>query len=270
MQTSANHVETRARAAARLGPADALVVCFERLDAPHDRDDLVRCVALPGNAPGLSLGPKGTLHWQRSTPEHCLVMVSTDRQLVLWRPMGSVPVRLCREGRSLDLPEERVVIAIDEDEIEVGTARLRVHLHGSARRIHPPFRVRLARAVSAATLAGSIGAGASAMMSTGCDRSAESGVASSSPNPSASASTSAVDGADAAVDGGVGAGGAGTDGGAATASDGGIVASAASDSSPATVATSSASAPSPSASAPRPTPTKPPIKVRKRPPVYMD
>jgi hypothetical protein len=60
--------------------------------------------------------------------------VSADERLILFRRVGGGPVRVRREHRSLDVPEAKPVVLLDQDRIDVGGRSLRVHVHGPATR----------------------------------------------------------------------------------------------------------------------------------------
>jgi hypothetical protein len=82
------------------------------------------------------------------------------------RPAGAVPVSLHRAGRSLDVPCGKPVFVIDKDEINMGSRRLRIHVHGQAPSIAAPSPLpsrpsslgRLAQAATAAAIVGTVAA----------------------------------------------------------------------------------------------------------------
>ncbi len=133
-------------------------LCIENLEPHPGVPKYVRCVALPGGQPGLSLGLNGAVLWESDETIACELWASGDDRLILYRPEGAVPVALRRAGRSLDVPCSKPVVVIDQDEIDVGARRLRVHVHGVAPVIAAPSIVapergvlrRLVRAAAAA------------------------------------------------------------------------------------------------------------------------
>ena len=67
----------------------------------------------------------------------CELWVSQDQRLILYRPDGAAVV-VRRAGRALDVPFGKPVVLLDKDGVEVGTKRLRVHVHGEAPAIAAP------------------------------------------------------------------------------------------------------------------------------------
>jgi hypothetical protein len=146
-----------------------LEICLEELSSPTDDERYVRCVALPGGEPGLSLDREGAVRWMSDAPAAYGLWVSGDDQLILLRAQGAAPITVRRAGRALEAPVEMPVVLLDQDQLELDGRELRVHVHGAADEIHPPERLSargLAQAarVTAAALALSavIGAGAGA------------------------------------------------------------------------------------------------------------
>ncbi|MBW2527072.1 MAG: hypothetical protein JRI23_23020 [Deltaproteobacteria bacterium] len=146
--------------------AEPIAVCIEDLNAPDPDDRFMRCVAIPGAAPGLGLAGDGVLQWETSKPSGCQLCVSLDDRLVLLRPIDAEPVRVRRAGRSLDVPFGKPVVLLDQDEIEVGGRRLRLHVHGQATSVHAPTPFRARARSAAAALAAAVALGGAA---TGCD-----------------------------------------------------------------------------------------------------
>jgi len=137
-------------------------ICIENLNAPPKASRYLRCVALPGRQPGLRLDKTGQVHWQREDVMACELWVSTDQRLILYRQEGMAPVTLHRAGRSLDVPCSKPVVLVDQDQIEIGLQRLRIHIHGEAAVVAAPSPLpvcastfkRLAQAAVTATLVG--------------------------------------------------------------------------------------------------------------------
>ena len=115
-----------------------LAICIEDLDATSR--PYLQCVAVAGADAGLIIDPGGEVQWQTSEPGACELWVSLDQRLILFRPPGAPgePVLLRRGGRSLELPEGKPVVLLDQDRVDVGPRRLRVHVHGEAPAVHPP------------------------------------------------------------------------------------------------------------------------------------
>ncbi len=113
-------------------------ICVEDLDAAPGSVRYTRCVALAGGETGLTLDPRGDLLWQSAAQEACQLWVSMDERLILLRPEGAGAVTVTRGGRSLDVPHGKPVVLLDQDRLEVGGRRLRVHVHGEAAEVHPP------------------------------------------------------------------------------------------------------------------------------------
>ena len=145
----------------------ALALCLEDLDGASPSKRYVRCVALVGRRPGLRLSPEGRATWQQAEPVACELWVSADDRLIVYRPQGAPAAVLRRAGRSLELPVAKPVVALDQDIVEVGSKRLRLHVHGRAAKIAAPCplpeRVRSGAARAAAVVA--LGAAVAA-----CDR----------------------------------------------------------------------------------------------------
>jgi multiple sugar transport system substrate-binding protein len=115
-----------------------LAICIEDLDAQSQSSRYIRCVALPGRQPGLRLDEAGRVLWQSDDDVSCELWVSADERLILYRPQAGTPATLHRAGRSLDVPCSKPVVVIDQDEIDVGSRRLRVHVHGAAPAVAAP------------------------------------------------------------------------------------------------------------------------------------
>lgn len=144
-----------------------LAICIEDLDAKSGREKYVRCVALVGRRPGLRLDGAGQVVWRNDDGTFCELWVSADGRLALYRQEGMGRVTLHRAGRRLDVPDAKPVIVIDQDRIDVGSRRLRVHLHGEAPAVVAPSPLpssprRLERLAQAVTTAAVIGAVATA------------------------------------------------------------------------------------------------------------
>jgi hypothetical protein len=141
-----------------------LAICIEDLDAQSGTGKYLRCVALPGRQPGLRLDGTGRVVWRSDDGASCELCVTADGRLALYRQEGMGRVTLRRAGRSLDVPSAKPVIVIDQDRIDVGARRLRVHVHGEAAAVVAPSPLRarprrldrLAQAVTTAAVIGAV------------------------------------------------------------------------------------------------------------------
>lgn len=157
----------------------ALALCLEDLAASRRADRYLRCVALVGRQPGLRLGPDGKAHWRRDQPVACELWVSADDRLILFRPEAATSVALHRAGRSLELPVGKPVVTLDQDVLEVGAKRLRIHVHGRTTKAQPPSPLPEERAGASAARAAAVVALGAAVAA--CDRPME--VRQSPPEP---------------------------------------------------------------------------------------
>ncbi len=146
-----------------------LAICIEDLAPASEAERYLRCVAVPGRQPGLRLDSQGTVLWQ-SEEEAVELWVSADERLVLYRPEGSAATTVRRGERSLEAPAGKPVIILDQDELEVGARRLRIHVHGEAPEVTAPSPFvpetkttgplgRLARAAAAVALGAVVAVG---------------------------------------------------------------------------------------------------------------
>jgi hypothetical protein len=130
-----------------------LEICLEDLALPLDGERYIRCVALPGGAPGLALDREGAVRWMPEGPADYGLWVSRDDQLILLRAEGAGPITVRRAGRALEAPAAKPVVLRDQDLLELEGRELRVHVHGATDRVHAPERLSrstLARVASAA------------------------------------------------------------------------------------------------------------------------
>jgi len=132
--------------------AQPTVVCLERR-WPETDEPFVRCVALPGRAPGLALGHDGSILWMASEGVACSLGLSGDDQLILMRSAEAPATRVSRAGRSLDVKAGKLVVLLHGDEVELAGQRWRLHVHGPAREIAPPRALSIAAWAAAAALA---------------------------------------------------------------------------------------------------------------------
>lgn len=142
-------------------------ICIEDLRGADDASRYLRCVALAGRQPGLRLDREGTVLWRADEELACELWVSADERLILYRPQEGAPVTVQRSGRSLEVPEEKPVVLLDQDQLQVGGRSLRVHVHGDAPAVHAPSPLevpappsggaRLAQAASATAAALALG-----------------------------------------------------------------------------------------------------------------
>lgn len=115
-----------------------IALCLENLEPDSPSDRYTRCVAIAGRQPGLGLASSSQIVWKSPGPLACELWVSGDDRLILFRPEGAVQVIVRRATRFLDVPAGKPVVLLDQDEIEIGPRRLRVHVHGLARTVHSP------------------------------------------------------------------------------------------------------------------------------------
>jgi hypothetical protein len=114
-----------------------MAVCIEDLDA-SDEGRFLQCVALVGRQPGIRLDVGGKVSWQEAPATAAELWVSQDRRLILYRPTGAAQVRVERDGRVLEAPADKPVVLIDQDRLDVGDRRLRVHIHGVTEVVKEP------------------------------------------------------------------------------------------------------------------------------------
>jgi hypothetical protein len=106
-----------------------LAICLEDLAPRSPAERYLRCVALVGRRPGLRLDGTGTALWKSDDGAACELWVSADDRLIAYRRGDGAAATLRRGGRSLALPPGKPVVVLDQDELEVGGGRLRVHVH---------------------------------------------------------------------------------------------------------------------------------------------
>lgn len=143
---------------------EPISLCIENTEDTSDEAHFIRCVALEGNRAGLAIDRAGRPMWIETDGCACELWVSSDDQLILLRPEGAAPSRVHRSGRSLDLPTNKPVVMLDQDEIEIRGLLLRLHVHGFTTEVHPPTPFVPPR-VAAVALAAAVAVGAAA----GCD-----------------------------------------------------------------------------------------------------
>ncbi len=116
-----------------------IALCVERVGAAPGSRRFMRCVAIAGREPGLRLGLSGETLWREETaPAAAELWVSADERLILYRLADAPAVTLQRAGRRLDLPECKPVVTMDQDLVEIGGSRLRLHVHGVAPAVAAP------------------------------------------------------------------------------------------------------------------------------------
>jgi len=136
-------------------------LCLESLDPAQDEQPYVRCVALVGSRPGLGLTSEGKIVWLQNERACLLIWVSADNRLIIQRRGDAARVCLSRSERFLDLPENKPVVALHEDIIQIDSRAFRLHVHGVARKVSPPLRLPLGRTqnwVAGALVAASVAA----------------------------------------------------------------------------------------------------------------
>lgn len=153
-----------------------LALCLESIDAAREDQRYLQCVALAGGLPGLTLDAQGVASWQDGASAACELWISADDQLMALRPSGGAAVRLERAGRSLDLPEEKPVELIDQDELVLGERRLLLHVHGKTEHVAgPSFLVPLPEAPRSRAMATAAALAFGAAVGLGGVTSAEAG-----------------------------------------------------------------------------------------------
>ena len=110
---------------------EKLSICIENRHPEHEGARYLRCCVLYGLAPGLAIGPDGTVAWKTDAPAACRLFVSMDQRLICLREAGAPgSVTVLRDGRSTTAPEGKPVVLLDQDDLLVGPTRLRLHVHG--------------------------------------------------------------------------------------------------------------------------------------------
>ena len=142
---------------------EPISLCIENLEDGSEATRFIRCVALGGNLPGLGVDRRGRPLWRAdpSAERACELWVSADERLMLWRSEGAPTVTVCRAGRSLDAPEAKPVVILDQDELEIAGVRLRLHVHGPTTEVHAPMPF-VVRSLGAAAVATALAVGAAA------------------------------------------------------------------------------------------------------------
>ena len=136
-----------------------LSICLEFTDSGTSRSGparFVRCVALAGGEPGLSVNAEGETLWM--VPGGAFELwISGDERLILFRLEGAPGITVHRGGRSVDVPIRQPVVLLDQDEISWDGRCVRVHVHGEAREVHAPQP--LLEILKAAGLVAALGTG---------------------------------------------------------------------------------------------------------------
>lgn len=116
-----------------------MAICIEDMKASSDSTRYLQCVALVGDHAGLRIDPSGEIQWQPERDARLVELcVSYDERLLLYRQLDAAPVLLLREGRSLEVPVEKPVVVLDQDQLSIGDRELRIHIHGEAPAVAPP------------------------------------------------------------------------------------------------------------------------------------
>jgi hypothetical protein len=143
-----------------------IAICLEDLAAPP-AGRYLRCVALVGRQAGLRLDGEGSVRWLGEEHTACELWVSADDRLILFRLHDGPPVAVHRGGRELEVPAERPVVLLDQDEIWLCARRLRVHVHGVAAAIAAPAPLVEATALSGRRATVAAAAAAAAALALG-------------------------------------------------------------------------------------------------------
>ena len=148
--------------------AKPLALGIEDLDASSDESRHLVCSAEIGLQPGLGFDACGTVIWQQSESAAAFLCVSADKKLILLRTKGGSPIQLSRSGRSLEVPEGKPVVVIDQDEMTIAHRHFKIHCHGESSETHTPFFYRLATEGKMGILArGAVAAGIALTLSLG-------------------------------------------------------------------------------------------------------
>ncbi len=138
-----------------------LSICLEFSESASSRPGptrFVRCVALAGGKPGLSVNAEGETLWM--VPGGAFELwISGDERLILFRLEGAPGTTVHRGGRAVDVPVGKPVVLLDQDEIRWEGRRARVHVHGEAKEIHAPqalMQVMKAAGIIAAMTVGAL------------------------------------------------------------------------------------------------------------------
>jgi len=141
---------------------EKLSICIENRHPEHEGTRYLRCCVLYGLAPGLAIAPDGTIAWKTGAPVACRLFVSMDQRLICLREAGAPgSVIVLRDGRSTTAPEGKPVVLLDQDDLLVGAASLRLHVHGWTRQelapsyvpVESPAAGKLSRVAAAGVVA---------------------------------------------------------------------------------------------------------------------
>ncbi len=132
-------------------------ICLEDLECSDTGSRFQSCMAMPSGTAGLSITPGAEVRWKAAREPSAHVGTTEDGRLALFVDAGFRPALLLRRGgRVLACPEDRPVVLIDQDELELPGGRWRVHLHGPVEDATPaasPFFVRTAAVLAGLALA---------------------------------------------------------------------------------------------------------------------
>ncbi len=145
----------------------AMAICIEDLDDKPEGTPFTSCTVLDGSRPGLTLGPGGELRWESDEAPALQLFVSLDERLVLIRPAGAGGVVMHRGSRSLEVPEGKPVVLLDQDCFDLAGRRFRIHVHGEAPAITPPTPVALEQEGDQGSTLGSVARAAATALALG-------------------------------------------------------------------------------------------------------
>ena len=144
-----------------------LAICIEDTGTISPSRRYLRCVALSGVDPGLRVTDEGEVLWRSEGAAAFELWISQDERLILYRRPEGARVVVRRDGRWLEAPAEKPVVLLDQDLVELGERRFRIHVHGAAPVVHEPAwledptpkaaRRPLARAAAALALGAALG-----------------------------------------------------------------------------------------------------------------
>lgn len=142
-------------------------ICLEELGAGPDDECFIRCVAVSGGQPGLSLDREGLVQWMPQDEATCHgLWVSGDGRLMLYGADAPGAVVVERGTRTQEAPVGQPVVLVDQDLLRVGERQLRVHIHGETEAMYEPERLTrsaIRRFFQAATAAASLTLGGVAL-----------------------------------------------------------------------------------------------------------
>ncbi len=124
-------------------------LCIECKDNPDD-SRFYKCTAQRGPEAGLSIQNDGTVGWCADSGVGVNIWVGDDGRLLVYRAKGTLEAFVSRKGRRILLPEEKVALIRNRDELIVSGLSFVVHVHGQTQTVLPPRPIRVVRAAALA------------------------------------------------------------------------------------------------------------------------